>query len=76
MTRATTESADFAFTVKEGATGHPSILLEPRSGGLSAIGDGFLTLVFREGLTLEHAEEIARELNKSIAHVSHTRFGV
>ena len=74
MTRATTESADYLFAVKENGDGIPRIVLEPRGSTLAALGDGFLSLELRDGVTMRRAEEIAQLLNDTIIRVSHTRF--
>ena len=74
MTRATTESADFLFAVKEHADGTPFVMLEPRTSGLASLGTGFLALNLRKGQTIEDAQRLTEQLNASIKNVSHTRF--
>ncbi len=75
MNKATTESADFLFAVKEHATGTPFIMLQPRHDNLSVVGDGFLSLELREGTSMRQAKEIAQHLNDNIEHVSYTHIG-
>ena len=70
-----TEQASYVFTVKEDAKGTPSIMLEPRDGSLSCLGDGFLVLNLRPGTNIRKAQEIANVLNDGVAKISHVRFG-
>ena len=67
MTQATTERAEYVFTVKEFGDGTPWITLEPRHQSLKSLGNSFLGLELNEGSTLQKAEEIARYLNQIAA---------
>lgn len=74
MSKATTEHADYLFAVKEHRDGSPFIMLEPRSGDLKVLGDGFLTLELAEGTSTQQARELADRLNGAVERVSYTRF--
>jgi len=76
MRKVVTESAGYFFAVKERQDGTSFIMLEPRSQGLPAIGDGMLTLQFRGDVSTRQAEELAQQLNDLVERVSHTRFEV
>ena len=74
MADATTERADFLFAVKEHADGTPFIMLEPRSGGLKALANSFISLELAEGVSMEQAKALAQHLNDRVEQVSHTKF--
>ncbi|MBI4455121.1 MAG: hypothetical protein HY644_04395 [Acidobacteria bacterium] len=69
---AKTEEASFAFTLKERATSQYAILCEPRDRNLSVLGDGFLMLRLRPGLSFGHAEQIRKFLQENIAALTYT----
>ena len=74
-----TETATYRFTVKEGepsASGKDdapvSLMLEPTTGDLSILKDGFLSLRLPEGTKIERGHEIAKYLNANVAAISFT----
>lgn len=73
-TNAKTDHAPCTFTLKEYGDGTPWVMVEFHEPGIPAVGDGFLGLTFREGITFERAQEIARELRDNFQGMSHTRF--
>ncbi len=71
---ASTDTAEYAFTVKEGGSGEPFIACEPRGGTLSILGkDAFLSLGVNT-TSIEKAREIAKYLNDNISDISVTSF--
>lgn len=72
MTQATTERAEYQFTVKEYGDGTPWIALEPSHQALESLGGSLLGLELEEGSTLQKAEEVARFLNQNIVSVTRT----
>jgi hypothetical protein len=54
--------------------GTPWIMIEFDKPGIPGVGDGFIGLTFREGVTFEQAKEIARELRENFQGMSHTQF--
>jgi hypothetical protein len=72
-TKAKTDYSKFTFTVKEDANGTPWIMCEPYPPGLPALGDSFLGLHLRPGITIEQASEIAEYLRDHVEGISHTQ---
>lgn len=71
---ASTDTADYAFTVKEDGRGEPFIACEPRDGTLSILGkDAFLSLGVNT-TSIEKTREIAKYLNDNISGLSVTKF--
>ena len=71
---ATTERADCSFSTKEFGGGEPFIMLDVSGTELKAIGNGFLSLELRAGVTLEQAKELVERLNDLEEQISHTTF--
>lgn len=77
---AKTDYSKFTFTVKEfgDATdtkdATPWIMCEAYQPGLPALGEGYLGLRFRPGITIERAQEIAELLRDVVEGISHTQF--
>ncbi len=71
---AETETADYAFTVKEGGRGEPFIACEPRGGTLSILGKDAQLSLGLNTISIEKAQEIANYLNDNISDISVTRF--
>jgi hypothetical protein len=70
-----TDRADYLFKVSEHSDGTPWIFLElRRSPNLPVLGDGFLGLDLRPGISFEEAKRIAAFLNEHIDCVSATTF--
>jgi len=74
MTQSKTERASYVFAVKEFGDGKPWIMLERSGKGLEVVGNGFVGLELREGITLEEAERLAEMLRESVSAVSYTSF--
>lgn len=79
---ASTEVADYKFTVKEGAPSKSGaddapvwLMCEPLSSELSIVGDGgYLGIRLRPGTAVTQARDIANYLRAHIVGISHTRF--
>lgn len=79
---ASTENADYVFTIKEGdtpASGNGDatawVMCEPRTRELSIVGDnGFLGINLKPGTTLQEATEIVRFLKNHVVGLSYTKF--
>ena len=69
-----TERGDYLFTVKEHGDGRPWLMAELRDGeGLSVLGNGFIGIDFRDGVTLDQAEAIVRQMRPIVAGLSYTK---
>ena len=73
-TKAETNYSPFTFTLKEFGDGTPWIMCEPYKPGLPVLGNGFLGLRFRDGVTFEQAKEIAEFLCDHFEGISYTWF--
>jgi hypothetical protein len=71
---ATTERADCSFSTKEHRDGEPFIMFDVSGTELKAIGNGFLSLELRGGVSLEQAKELVQRLNDLVEQISHTTF--
>lgn len=71
---ARTEQGQCRFTVKEDASGHPFIALEPLGSAVEAFGDAFLGLTLRDSVNYAHAQQIAEILNDQVTGLSVTFF--
>ena len=76
-----TESAEYKFTVKEGAPSETSgdapvfLMCEPEKTELSFLGQsGFLSINLKDGTSISEAQEIANHLQKYITSISATTF--
>jgi hypothetical protein len=65
------EEAAFRFVaVKKVRHGRPYILLVPKkSKGLNSLGDAHITLGLCDGITMEQARALAKELNENVEKV-------
>lgn len=77
---ANTQSANYRFTVKEGAPSADgsddapiSLMLEPMDGELSILSAGFLSLRVAPGTSMDEAQELSKLLNRKISSVSFTK---
>jgi hypothetical protein len=73
---ASTERADYSFTVKEWDDGSPWIMLEPKREDLKILkpAKAFLGFDLMPGTSLEEAERIAHYLNSHIRSLACTTF--
>ena len=71
---ATTQRTGCSFSTKEFGGGESFIMLDVSGTELKAIGNGFLSLELRAGVTLEQAKELIERLNDMVEHISHTTF--
>lgn len=78
---ATTDNADYKFTVKEGEASREGaddapvwLACEPVNKELDIVGDGHLFIRLRRDIRVHEAQEIARYLQDRIIGISHTRF--
>jgi hypothetical protein len=78
---ATTDTADYKFTVKEGEASKEGaddapvwLMCEPMKKELNCVGDGYLAIRLRRDIRVREAEEIARYLQDCVIGFSHTRF--
>ena len=72
--KSTTDSAKYTFTLKE----HPNspgwlIMLEPTSGRLPVLSDGFVMMVLHETVSEQDARALINQLNANVNAISHTR---
>jgi hypothetical protein len=68
-----TERARYIFEVKEYEGGQPWIIMNPLSGEIPPLKEGFLGFDLLPGTTLAKAKKIAELLNREIIHVSYTK---
>lgn len=78
---ATTDTADYKFTVKEGEASKDGaddapvwLMCEPIRTELNCVGNGYLAIRLRRDIRLGEAKEIARYLQDRVIGFSHTRF--
>ena len=78
---ATTDTADYKFTVKEGGPSRNGahdaptwLMCEPKTKELDIVGDhGFLSIRLRPDIRVAEAQEIARYLQDRVIGISYTR---
>jgi hypothetical protein len=80
--QATTDACGVSFSVKESAPignadyAQPWLMIELDGSGLPVLkaGDSFLGLSCRYGTTIQEAEQLARDMNRLLSDISHTKF--
>jgi hypothetical protein len=70
--RYATSTMEGRFTVKGGDEGQLSLALEPYGESLPILGDGWLWLSLADGTSMEQAQDLARQLNRTVKRVAYT----
>jgi hypothetical protein len=72
--KSTTDSAKYTFTLKERPNSSGwLIMLEPTSGRLPVLSDGFIMMVLNDAVSEPDARALISQLNTKVDAISHTR---
>ena len=66
------QTGRYAFQAGEHPDGHAVVTLGPPTATSDGPGRGILVLVLRNGAGIDHAEELASQLNALVAAVEYT----
>ncbi len=72
MSQSTTEHTNCTFSVSEHSDAHPWIMIETDRPGLRVLGNGFIGLQMRDGISFDDALKLAELLRDNVGAITYT----